>query len=365
MGGMAQVHVSLSDRSYDIAIAHGLAAQIRSCVNGLRAEKRGAALALDASFGAAQPEFVAAAFGDIPTYVVPSGEASKCFARFEELCDFLAKNGIARDGVLFACGGGVTGDLAGFAAASYLRGISFIQVPTTLLSMVDSSVGGKTGIDIAAGKNLVGAFWQPLAVYADLGTLTTLPPREFSAGMGEVIKYGMLADAELFVKLEKQPRLTPASPELAEVVARCCELKAEVVAGDERETAKNNGRALLNLGHTFAHAVENAAGYGVYLHGEAVGLGCFLAARLSEEMGFVPAADVARVQALLHKYALPTTLRRPLPLAALESAAKHDKKVRSGKLRYVTLAKLGAAKTTEGVDSSLVAKLWKEAGASL
>ena len=362
---MAQVHVSLSDRSYDIAIAHGLAAKIRTFVDDLRAKKRGAALAVDASFGAAQPEFVAAAFGDIPTYVVPSGEASKCFDRFEELCDFLAKNGVARDGVLFACGGGVTGDLAGFAAASYQRGISFVQVPTTLLAMVDSSVGGKTGIDIAAGKNLVGAFWQPLGVYADLGALATLPPREFSAGMGEVIKYGMLADAALFAKLEKLPRLSPASPELAGVVARCCELKAEVVAGDERETAKNNGRALLNLGHTFAHAVENAAGYGVYLHGEAVGLGCFLAARLSAEMGLVTAAEVARVKTLLEKYDLPVALREPLPLAALEAAAKHDKKVREGTLRYIVLAKLGEAKTSEGVDPALVAKLWKEAGASL
>jgi 3-dehydroquinate synthase len=361
---MAHVNVSLSDRSYDISIAHDLAPQIREFVGCLRAEKRGVALSVDSEFLKAQPRFVQDAFGDIPAYVVPSGEPSKCFAELGKLCEFLAQNGMARDGVLFACGGGVTGDLTGYAAASYQRGISFVQVPTTLLSMVDSSVGGKTGINIKAGKNLVGAFWQPLAVFADLHSLETLPPREFSAGMGEIIKCGMLADAGLFAKLEKLPRLDATSTELDAVVARCCEVKALVVAGDERETAKDNGRALLNLGHTFAHAVENAAGYGTYLHGEAVGLGLYLAARLSEEMGMIPASDVERVKKLLVKYDLPVALRTPLKLSALENAAKHDKKVRAGTLRYVVMAKLGEAKTQEGVEAALIAKLWKTVGAA-
>jgi 3-dehydroquinate synthase len=362
-GGMAQVHVSLSDRSYEIHIAQHLATEIRTLVDALAVRKRGVVVAVDEAFLKAQEQFVKFAFGGIPRYVVPSGETSKCFAQLESLTEFLAQKGLARDGVLFACGGGVTGDLAGFAAASYQRGISFVQVPTTLLSMVDSSVGGKTGINIKAGKNLVGAFWQPMAVFADLNSLSTLPPREFSAGMGEIIKYGMLADAGFFAKLEGLPRLEASSPELADIVARCCELKAQVVAGDERETAKNNGRALLNLGHTFAHAVENAAGYGTYLHGEAVGLGLYLAARLSEEMGMITADEVRRTKELLVKYDLPVTLRQPLPLATLEAAAKHDKKVREGKVRYVVMAKLGEAVTHEGVDTAFVAKLWKEAGA--
>jgi 3-dehydroquinate synthase len=257
----------------------------------------------------------------------------------------------------------VTGDLAGFAAASYLRGIDFVQVPTTLLSMVDSSVGGKTGINIHAGKNLVGAFWQPQAVFADTALLGTLPPREFSAGMAEVIKYGLLGDAALFDELERLPRLDAASPELPGVVRRCCEIKAAVVGDDERETKKNDGRALLNLGHTFGHAVENAAGYGTYLHGEAVGLGLHLAARLSQEMGLVSASDIARNRALLERYELPVTLRQPLTIHALESAAKHDKKVRSGTLRYVILERLGQARTRDGIDANLVRRLWLEAGA--
>ncbi|HNX05669.1 MAG TPA: 3-dehydroquinate synthase family protein, partial [Opitutales bacterium] len=190
---MPKVRVSLSERSYDITLGRGLAPQIAAFVAELRAAKRGVALAVDAEFLKAQPEFVAEAFGDLPRFVVPSGEASKCFGQLGALCEFLAQSRIARDGVLFACGGGVTGDLTGFAAASYLRGIDFVQVPTTLLSMVDSSVGGKTGINIASGKNLVGAFWQPLAVFADMDALKTLPTREFSAGMGEIIKTGMLA----------------------------------------------------------------------------------------------------------------------------------------------------------------------------
>ena len=361
---MTEVHVSLSDRSYDIHIGRGLAPQIRALADSLKAKGRGCALAVDASVLAAQKDFVDQAFGDMPRFVVPSGEGSKSFIQLEKLCEFLSRNGIARDGVLFACGGGVTGDLAGFAAASHLRGISFVQVPTTLLSMVDSSVGGKTGINITAGKNLVGAFWQPLAVFADMAVLDTLPPREFSAGMGEVIKYGMLGDAQLFAQLEALPRLDSHSAALPDVIARCCEAKARVVGEDERETKPNDGRALLNLGHTFAHAVENVAGYGVYLHGEAVGLGCLLAARLSASLNLATAAEVARTKMLLARYDLPVALREPLPLSSLENAARHDKKVRSGKLRYIVIEGLGTARTLDGVEPAAVAALWREVGAN-
>ncbi len=361
---MPELEVKLDQRCYKIQIGRSLAPAIRAFADSLAARRSRCVLAVDEALLAAQPEFVAEAFADMPRIILPSGEPTKCFAQFERVCDFMADSGVARDGTLFACGGGVTGDLAGFAAASYLRGISFVQIPTTLLSMVDSSVGGKTGINIKAGKNLVGAFWQPLAVFADTGLLETLPEREFPAGMAEVIKYGMLADEELFAQLEALPRLSSTSDELPEVVARCCQIKADVVGSDERETAANNGRALLNLGHTFAHAVENVAGYGAYLHGEAVGLGLYMAARLSCIMGLIPPSDVERVKKLLERYSLPVALREPLPLAELERVAGHDKKVRAGKLRYVIMDSIGNARTQDGINPDTVRQLWKDAGAA-
>ncbi len=360
---MQELSVGLGERSYFIHIGQGLAPQLRAMAESPAVCRGGCVLAIDEALLAAQPDFVAAAFGEMPRIVLPSGEGTKCFDWLEKLCEFLAEKRVARDGTLFACGGGVTGDIAGFAAASYLRGIGFVQVPTTLLAMVDSSVGGKTGINIGAGKNLVGAFWQPRAVFADTSLLASLPEREFPAGMAEVIKYGMLGDAALFDQMEALPLLDAASADLPGIVARCCSIKAEVVGTDERETATNNGRALLNLGHTFGHAVEKVAGFGTYLHGEAVGLGLYMAARLSEEMGLLSAGDVLRVKALLERYSLPTALRKPLPLHDLEKAAGNDKKVRAGKLRYVIMDALGRSRTCDDVNADTVRWLWREAGA--
>jgi len=254
-------------------------------------------------------------------------------------------------------------DRAGFCAASFLRGIAFVQVPTTLLAMVDSSVGGKTGVNLASGKNLVGAFHQPDAVVADMALLETLPPREFAAGMAEVIKYGLLADKAFFEKLESAGTLAWDSPELPAVVRRCCEIKANVVASDERETAKENGRALLNLGHTFGHAIEKVAGYGEYLHGEGVAIGCVAAAMLSEKLGFATAGTlVARTRALFEANDLPVRLRKPLSVDALVSAGGNDKKVIAGKLRYVLLKKIGEAFTCADVPAEAVKKIWRELG---
>ena len=295
---------------------------------------------------------------------IPSGEGSKCFSQLEACCDFLAQQRIDRSGALFAVGGGVTGDLAGFAAAAFLRGIDFFQVPTTLLSMVDSSVGGKTGINLRAGKNLVGAFHQPCAVFADVDTLQTLPPREFSAGMAEVIKHGLLADRGLFERLEALTEpLSPVHPELGAIVRANCAIKAGVVQADERETAASGGRALLNLGHTFGHAIEAVAGYGQYLHGEAIGIGLVLAARLSEERGSLTSNGVNRIRELIGRYALPVSLRAPLSLNALISAMARDKKVRQGQLKFVALAEIGRAETVMDVSVELVEKLWREVGA--
>jgi 3-dehydroquinate synthase len=264
--------------------------------------------------------------------------------------------------VLFAVGGGVIGDLGGFAAATYLRGIDFYQIPTTLLAMVDSSVGGKTGINITAGKNLVGAFHQPRGVFISTDLLATLPAREFAAGMAEIIKYGILGDAELFKHLEATP-LTASDARLADVIRRCCALKARIVEADERETAKDGGRALLNLGHTFGHAIENVAGYGVYLHGEAVAIGLCAAARLSQKLGYVQPTEVTRVERVVAAHGLPIRLRAPIAYADLHAAMTRDKKVRAGGLRFVVISQLGTAATKSDVAPALVETSFRDVGA--
>ncbi len=303
------------------------------------------------------------------------GEQTKCFSELQRILDAMAAGRIDRSGKLVAIGGGVIGDLAGFAAATYLRGIDFYQVPTTLLAMVDSSVGGKTGINIAAGKNLVGAFWQPQAVFICTEFLKTLPPREFAAGMAEVIKYGMLYDPALFQKLAAlETPLVWDHPDLPGVIRRCCEIKAEIVKADEKETAASGGRALLNLGHTFAHAIENVAGYGTYLHGEAVAIGLVLAAELSARLsddGAIGFAfdhdDAAAVRALVAANGLPTSLKdpvagQPAPALAIDKlldAMRRDKKVRSGRLRFVAMEELGRAVTVADVPEAWIRELWE------
>jgi 3-dehydroquinate synthase len=230
--------------------------------------------------------------------------------------------------------------------------------------MVDSAVGGKTGVNLYAGKNLVGAFHQPRAVFCDTGLLKTLPPREFSAGMAEVIKTGMLADAELFAALEKGDRLTPRDQQLPGIVRRCCEIKAAVVKADERETAATGGRALLNLGHTFAHAIEAVAGYGEYLHGEAVAIGLVAASRLSEKLGLIDASSVKRVRFLIEANGLILRLREPLSREALVEAMRRDKKVKQGHLRFVVMESIGRAATRDDIELSEVVGIWSELGAT-
>lgn len=304
-------------------------------------------------------------FGEVPVYAIPSGEASKSVAQLESLWERLAADRITRKACLVAFGGGVVGDLAGFVAASYLRGIDFIQVPTTLLAMVDSSVGGKTGINLRAGKNLVGAFHQPRAVYAITDTLRTLTPREFGAGMAEVIKHGLLADAALFERLEGEELLHREHPEMAALVRWNCRIKAAVVAADETEQAIRGGRMLLNLGHTFGHALEKVAGYGAYLHGEAVGLGLVLASRLSAELfpNQIKGAELERIERVVQRYGLPVRLREPVGHDALWEAMTRDKKQSSEGLRFVVLEEIGRAVTTTRVSKEQVLALWKSVGA--
>jgi 3-dehydroquinate synthase len=354
--------VHLGERSYPIHFGENVSPIVRAEVDALLAAGRKVAVVTDRNLARSQRDALHTMFGEQPMLVLEPGEETKSLTELGRVLDFLAEHRIDRGGALFAAGGGVIGDLAGFAAASYLRGIAFYQVPTTLLSMVDSSVGGKTGINLKAGKNLVGAFHQPKGVFVGTGLLATLPPREFAAGMAEVIKTGLLGDATLFARLEANP-LTVESAELGAVIRACCALKAGVVEADEHETAKDGGRALLNLGHTFGHAIEQVTGYGHYLHGEAVAIGLAAAARLSQKLGYIGAGEVARIDAVIGAHALPVALREPLALGPLMAAMARDKKVRAGALRFVVLKSPGVAETQGGVDPALAEASFREVGA--
>src|SRR5579863_458376 len=271
--------------------------------------------------------------------ILPDGEAHKTLSNVARILDVLVANRFGRDCTVAALGGGVVGDMAGFAAACYQRGVSFVQVPTTLLSQVDSSVGGKTGVNHPGGKNLIGAFHQPLVVLADTRTLGSLPPRELRAGLAEVIKYGLICDAAFFAWLEENmdELLAGDAAALVHVIRRSCEIKAEIVGRDERE---QGDRALLNLGHTFGHAIEAASHYERWLHGEAVGAGLLMAAAMSRECGLLAAADVVRVEKLIARAGLPTRIEAVSPASALEHM-RIDKKVQSGRIRLILLRKIG------------------------
>ncbi len=276
--------------------------------------------------------------------VLPDGEQYKTLETVGRVFDVLVGAGLNRDSTILALGGGVVGDIAGFAAACYQRGVGYVQLPTTLLAQVDSSVGGKTGVNHPGGKNLIGAFHQPLAVVADTDTLATLPDRELRAGLAEIIKYGCIWDLALFEWLELHiDRLTGRDPEaLAHAIGRSCEIKAAVVAQDERES---HVRALLNFGHTFGHAIESATGYAVYLHGEAVALGMLMAASLAHRLGWIESAERQRILELVRRAGLPTDAPRIGVSRALE-LMQMDKKVLAGTVRLVLLEGIGRGVVT-------------------
>lgn len=287
--------------------------------------------------------------------VLPDGEAYKDWRTLNVIFDALLENHCERKTALIALGGGVIGDLAGFAAAVYQRGVPYIQVPTTLLAQVDSAVGGKTAINHPLGKNMIGAFYQPLAVIADTDTLSTLPDRELAAGIAEVIKYGLIRDPEFFDWLEANvDALLKREPRaLAYAIRRSCHNKAEVVAADERETGE---RALLNFGHTFGHAIEAGLGFGTWLHGEAVAAGMVLAASLSQRLGLLPGADVERIASLLARAGLPTAAPELGTNRYLELMG-HDKKVEGGKIRLILLRRIGEAFVTDAVPHDVLAEV--------
>ena len=351
---MQTLTVDLGDRSYPIHIGSGLLDQAGLIVPHL-AQKR-VVVVTNTTVAPLYLErltatLAAAGVAAMPV-VLPDGEAYKNWETLNLIFDALLTQRAERKTTLIALGGGVIGDMTGFAAACYQRGMPFIQIPTTLLSQVDSSVGGKTGINHPLGKNMIGAFYQPKLVLADTDTLKTLPPRELSAGLAEVIKYGLIRDADFLAWLEanmdKLRALDPAA--ITHAIFRSCEIKAQVVGQDERE---GGIRAILNLGHTFGHAIETGMGYGNWLHGEAVAAGMVLAAQTSQRMGWLTEADVGRTRALIRAAGLPD-VAPDLGVATWLDYMGHDKKVEGGKLRFVLLKKLGEAVITADVPADVL-----------
>ncbi len=357
---MRIVKVSLGERSYPIQIGTSLLDGIgRECAR-LKLGRR-CAIISDANvaprYAGKTKRALAAAGFEVILITVPAGETAKSLKTVQTCYGQLAAHRLERKSFIVALGGGVVGDLAGFVAATYLRGIDFVQVPTTLLAQVDSSVGGKVGVNLAAGKNLVGAFYQPRLVLCDLGALRTLPEREFRAGLAEVIKYGIIYDARLFARLERDlPNLLRRDAKtLADVVARCCAIKAEVVGQDETETGL---RAILNFGHTIGHAIENISGYGKYLHGEAISIGQVAAAKLSAELTALPESDVVRITALFQRSGLPTTIAlKGAQRKKLLAAMRLDKKVSAGEIKFVLAKNIGRVVWGQRVADSLVERV--------
>ncbi|HVE52141.1 MAG TPA: 3-dehydroquinate synthase [Ramlibacter sp.] len=338
-----QVRIALGDRSYDIAIGAGLLSRAPTW-EGLPAAP--AALVVTNStvgplHGARLRAALAPHYRQVHEVVLPDGEAHKDWQTLNLVFDALLSRGCDRRTVLYALGGGVVGDMAGFAAASYMRGVPFVQVPTTLLAQVDSSVGGKTAINHPLGKNMVGAFYQPVRVVCDLDTLATLPQRELSAGLAEVIKYGPIADEGFLDWIEGNidALLRRDVAALAHVVRRSCEIKADVVGQDEREAGL---RAILNFGHTFGHAIEAGLGYGEWLHGEAVGCGMVMALQLSHRLGLIDAAYVQRVTKLIARAGLPTT-GPDLGADRYLQLMRVDKKAEGGEIRFIVIEAPGRA----------------------
>ena len=354
---MSRVSVALGERSYEIDIGPGrlgaLGPEIAAL--GFRRVALVTNPVVEARWGRAARASLEGSGIRVDSLQVPDGEEAKSLRTLESLLGALLERRLDRTACIVALGGGVVGDLAGFAAAVYQRGIAFVQVPTTLLAQVDSSVGGKTGVNHRLGKNMIGAFWQPRRVLIDTDTLSTLPPRELRAGFAEVAKYGLIRDAGFFSWLEGNlERVLGLDPEaIGHAIEVSCRTKAAVVGADERETGE---RALLNLGHTFGHAIEAGLGYGPWLHGEAVAAGMVLAARFSQRLGWLATSDVARVEALLARAGLPV---EPPALGAqrwLELMGR-DKKVAHGQLRLVLLRSIGDAVVTADFDAAALEAL--------
>ena len=347
---MRTLSVALGERSYPIHVGPGLLRDAGSLLAPLFSRPRVVIVSNPVIAGlwlAPLRASLAAAGMQSATTLIPDGEAHKTWATLHDVLTRLLEQKAERSTVLIALGGGIVGDIAGFAAAIYQRGMPYVQIPTTLLAQVDSSVGGKTGVNHALGKNMIGAFHQPRAVLIDIDCLRTLPGREFSAGLAEVIKYGAIRDRAFFDWLDAElPRLLAREADaLVHAVTESCRIKAEIVAADEREAGE---RALLNFGHTFGHAIEAGVGYGEWLHGEAVAAGMVMAAKLSERLGMIANEDVERLRGLLRRCGLPVDAPH-LGADRYIALMSHDKKVVKGSIRFVLLDRLGAARVCSNV----------------
>ncbi|MDN2480049.1 3-dehydroquinate synthase [Vibrio agarivorans] len=356
---MERITVELGERSYPISIGAGLfddPAQL-SFLSSQKSAKQKVVVISNVTVAPLYADKILSLLEqqncDTALLTLPDGEQYKSLETFNKVMDFFIEGNYARDVVVVALGGGVIGDLVGFASACYQRGVDFVQIPTTLLSQVDSSVGGKTAVNHPLGKNMIGAFYQPQAVLIDTNCLKTLPEREFAAGIAEVIKYGIIYDADFFVWLEENLDRLYALDEqaLSYAIARCCQIKAEVVAQDEKESGI---RALLNLGHTFGHAIEAELGYGQWLHGEAVSAGTVMAAKTALMQGLIEQADFDRILNLLKRSKLPVQTPDSMSFDDFMTHMMRDKKVLAGQLRLVLPTSIGTAEVVKGVPETIL-----------
>ncbi len=358
------INVNLPQQSYEIAIASGSLDQLGESITGLKLGKKVLVVSNPTIFKhygeRAIASLTASGFA-VATCNLPPGERYKNLNSIQKIYDCALEHRLERSSTIMALGGGVVGDMAGFAAATWLRGINVVQVPTTLLAMVDSSIGGKTGVNHPHGKNLIGAFYQPRFVLIDPDVLKTLPMREFRAGMAEVIKYGVIWDAELFAQLAASKHLNQlryVKPELIEtILTRSCQAKADIVSKDEKEGGL---RAILNYGHTIGHAIESLTGYRLVNHGEAVAIGMVAAGKIAVELGLWQKEDSERQNALIQKAGLPTQLPTGIDITGMIDALQLDKKVRDGKVRFILPTQIGAVTITDEVPADTIRRVLQE-----
>lgn len=348
---MEKVRVKLGERSYDICIGSNILGEIGARLKSFKTSPKIAIISNPAVFNLYGKKVLTSmkkAGFDVKTVIIPDGEKYKDINTVQKIYGELLKHRLDRKSALIALGGGVIGDITGFVASTYMRGIDYIQIPTTLLAQVDSSVGGKTGVNHKLGKNMVGTFYQPKLVWIDIDTLKTLPKRELVAGLSEVIKYGVIRDKKLFDFLEDNMRKISYLDKnaLHHIIKHSCEIKAEVVSKDEREAGL---RAILNYGHTIGHAIETVTGYKKFLHGEGVAIGMHLEAKIAEIMGFLKIHDVLRIKALINSYGLPSEMPKNLNINYLMSSMKLDKKAVAGELKFILPERIGRVRIKKGI----------------
>jgi len=358
---MEKIRVELAERSYDISIGSNILEGIGDNVKLFGLSPKIAIVSNPTVFslyGEYLSASVKKAGFDLLTVTIPDGEEYKDLLWVEHIYDELLKHKLDRSSALIALGGGVIGDITGFAASTYMRGISCIQVPTTLLAQVDSSVGGKTGVNHKLGKNMIGTFWQPRLVWIDIATLKTLPRRELLAGLAEVIKYGIIYDEKLFEFLEvnREKILNLDSNALTHIIKRSCEIKADVVSKDERESGL---RSILNYGHTIGHAIETVTGYTRFLHGEAVAIGMCLEARLSQMINLIDKDQVSKIKAIVDSYGLPSEMPADIDMNSILSSMQLDKKAVAGELKFILPEKIGWVRIYKGVTEKSLRKLFE------